>query len=780
MIFNFFLAFPPAALYKLYRRFAIHKRPCSFPPYRNFSRSIPFPLSLAPKTLKTSVADSAFSIKNLCVPLVLATCLPALVLWLWTTGALDSLHAMFIWRRGFERVTPPGFATLALACLAFSIITALVVHTQGMRRRLIYLLASLGLLCAASFLVSRFAGFDIGFVPIALSGVTTFIGVHVGVYLWRVWSADTDLSSDIERAVKRSSAYTGTMRREASLDTGLHLLQMMLDCDEAVVYRLDAGGLLTPAARLRVAGSNGTNEHTDSNARPPERNAEAANQAWRDGVRLCETAIRKGDFEVLHTKQLVHTASTQAMPDASDDEQIATSPKPTHAARVAVPLLSDERVVGALLVNLPQGFNPDDRPLLEATGSQLARDLQRDGYARDTAQRSPLPACLSTTASQKRVTGFNLINGKLLEASFPAHALDASDSGYAIASLDGQLAFVNQAMRNFADIDRATLAKFDLFQLLDRFRSHGFDEPVIAVRRVMQTGTEYTRELYFTERDQTLSFRIQLITDTAAAHQHHPLPSTTVSPNASRAPLCLIVTVRDVSQMKEHERLRSDMVSLMSHELRTPITSINGFAELLAGDENLPADAREFLTIISNESQRLSRMIDNFLLVTRLEQGDKRHGSKSPLLLDDVVRETISQMQPTARRKRIRLVERSVTRLPPVIADRSLITQAVQNLVDNAIRYSPERTTVSIGAELDAEVIRISVEDRGYGIPPEDLDRVWEKFFRVVREGEDKDEESTGLGLSFVREVVEQHGGAVGVASQIGRGSRFHFTLPRV
>ncbi len=702
---------------------------------------------------------------------MLATCLPAFVLWLWTTGWLESLHAVFIWRRGFERVMPPGFAPLAGACLAFAFITALVVQKQGARRTLIYFTVSLIALCAASFGVSRFAGYDIGFVPLVLSIVTTFIGVH----LWRVWSLDANLSSDIERAVKRSSDYTGTMRREASLDTGLHLLQMMLGCDEAVVYRFDARGHLIPAARLRLAGSN---EHIDTNGRP-ERNAEAANHAWREGVRLCETAIRKGEFQVLHTKQIVHTASPQATPDMPD-EYIAASSKPTHAARVAAPLSTDERIVGALLVSLPQGFNPDDRTLLEATGSQLARDLQRDGYARDTAQRSLLPACLSTTASQKRVTGFNLINGKLLEASFPAHALDASDSGYAIASLDGQLAFVNQAMRNFADIDRATLAKFDLFQLLDRFRSHAFDEPVIAVRRVMQTGTEYTRELYFTERDQTLSFRIQLVTDTAAQHQHHPMPSTTVSPNASRAPLCLIVTVHDVSQMKEHERLRSDMVSLMSHELRTPITSINGFAELLAGDENLPADAREFLTIISNESQRLSRMIDNFLLVTRLEQGDKRHGSKSPLLLDDVVRETIAQMQPTARRKRIRLVERSVTRLPPVIADRSLIMQAVQNLVDNAIRYSPERTTVSIGAELDAEVIRISVEDRGYGIPPEDLDRVWEKFFRVVREGEDKDEESTGLGLSFVREVVEQHGGAVGVASQIGRGSRFHFTLPRV
>ena len=113
-------------------------------------------------------------------------------------------------------------------------------------------------------------------------------------------------------------------------------------------------------------------------------------------------------------------------------------------------------------------------------------------------------------------------------------------------------------------------------------------------------------------------------------------------------------------------------------------------------------------------------------------------------------------------------------------ADKSLISQAVKNLVHNAIKYSPERTTVTVSTALEAEAVRVCVEDRGYGIPSESIDRVWEKFYRVVREGEDKDEESTGLGLSFVREVVEQHGGRVDLESEPGRGSKFSFTLPRL
>jgi len=218
----------------------------------------------------------------------------------------------------------------------------------------------------------------------------------------------------------------------------------------------------------------------------------------------------------------------------------------------------------------------------------------------------------------------------------------------------------------------------------------------------------------------------------------------------------------------------------MSHELRTPITSINGFAELLTTEENLPEQAKEFVTIIANESQRLSRMINTFLTVTKLERKDRQEVLKIPLRLDEVVRETVAGLQKDARKRRIRLIEQPTQRLPPVAADKSMITQAVKNLVSNAIKYSPERTTVTISTALEAETVRLSVEDRGYGIPAEAKDRVWEKFYRVVRDGQEKDEESTGLGLSFVREVVEQHGGSVDLDSEVGRGSRFSFTLPRL
>jgi len=285
---------------------------------------------------------------------------------------------------------------------------------------------------------------------------------------------------------------------------------------------------------------------------------------------------------------------------------------------------------------------------------------------------------------------------------------------------------------------------------------------------VLQSGEAYEGELNFTERGQTLGLRIALLRDQTKRNDE------------VGEPLCLAITVRDLTRLKQYEQLKSDMISLMSHELRTPLTSINGFSELLVADDAVPEHLREFVTIIANESQRMSRMINTFLAVTQLERKDKQEVLKIPLKLNDIVREIVTSLQPAAKKKRIRLVERPADRIPPVAADKSLISQAVKNLVHNAIKYSPERTTVTVSTALEAEAVRVSVEDRGYGIPSESVYRVWEKFYRVVREGEDKDEESTGLGLSFVREVVEQHGGRVDLESEPGRGSKFSFTLPRL
>jgi signal transduction histidine kinase len=450
---------------------------------------------------------------------------------------------------------------------------------------------------------------------------------------------------------------------------------------------------------------------------------------------------------------------------AATGKLVAASDAELNQLTVAVPLLHEHENAGVLLIRPAAQLEDDDKLLLEAVASQFARNLKRESFANNKARTRSL-SFFSQRGSRRKIDALNVLKAITVEQRCEARALANINDGVAIAYLDGTLALTNPTLLRFAGLTPERAQQLDLIGLLHNFRTDIFDEPEIAVRRVLQTGIDYEGELGFDQKNLILNLRISLLRDQQDA--------------GAGEPIGIAVYVRDLTQTKEFEKLKSDMISLMSHELRTPLTSINGFAELLTVDESVPAQAREFVSIIANESQRMSRMINTFLSVTQLQRSDKQEVLKIPLRLDEVVRETIASLQPVAKKKRIRLLEQPAHRIPPVAADKSLITQAVKNLVHNAIKYSPERTTVTVSTALEAEVVRVCVEDRGFGIPTEAKERVWDKFYRVVREGQEKDEESTGLGLSFVREVVEQHGGEVQLDSIEGRGSKFSFTLPRL
>lgn len=724
------------------------------------------------------MSEQNFFARRLTGTLAVSVACALLVFGLWLGGALASAQAMFLLPIPFAHPLPPplwlAFALIAVVAIAGGVIT----HVCGARRAAFVAVIALVALGTASLVVSRLLNLDVLFVPLALALTLACLATQA----WRVARLDVRLQEKLRRTVPQQVTADKTNER---LLNGLRLLNTLLALDEAVVFRRGAHHALTPAARLRFNENAGgsTTAATNFAAHDSERN-----QVWRLCVQSCEAAIAGGEMIVQMSEITGATANVETPPPPPPGIHDTQSPHraiPASRASIALPLTHAGRAVGALYVRTEGNFNDEDRLLLEAIGSQLARDLlhdETDALLQRASKNFPI---LSIRTAHSRLNAFAYMSGALEERGYTEHVLEEADGAYAVAYLDGRIAFVNSAMRDSlktAGFDYDDAAPPDFFRVLKCFRTGVFDEPLLAVRRVLQTNQPYERELYFADRNQTLALRIALIRAPAAAMPATHGAGGDSPQNTATHPLCLALKVTDVSRLKELEKLKSDMISLMSHELRTPITSINGFAELLAGDETLPADAREFLTIIRNESQRLSKMINTFLQVSKLEQADRQEVFKIPLMLDDVVRETIQNFTADARRKRIRLVERNSTgqRLSPVIADRSLITQAVANLVDNAIRYSPERTTVIVGADLEADAVRVTIEDRGYGVPPEALDRVWEKFYRVAREGFDKEEESTGLGLSFVREVIEQHGGEVALESEMGRGSRFSFTLPRL
>lgn len=666
--------------------------------------------------------------KSLFVTFLVSLCAALVVLGLWAVGVLASAQALFV--RESDAVVAPQSWVAALLILSAGLISGFAVERAGARRALIYIGGPLLLLGTLSLFVSALLQVGIVFVPVVLAACLAALAVQAK----RLREVDAELTRNIMDAASEVNQLEGAAAG-ARLMSGLKLLEAVLPLEEAIIFHRDENGRLAPAARTR--------------GKAPGAKIEAdRNSTWREGLSLCERAALSG--QILTATKDSEGASGQG-----------------YVASVAVPLCHEGRAVGALLLRLREAFDESDRPLLSAVGAQLARSFHRD-EARKGMPRENLAAFLSQREAHKRLEAFRVVSGLLTEQRFGAEVLSETSDGHGVAYLDGTLAYMNPPMLQAARLEAGDAPKVDLFALLDRFRTGVFDEPSIAVRRVLQTGNAYERELYYPDRNQTLLVRIALCFARGSSDDAQP------------EPVCLAVTVRDVSRMKELDKLKSDMISLMSHELRTPITSINGFAEILAMDDTVPAESREFLNIIVSESQRLSRMIDTFLSVTKLEAADKQEVLKIPLKLDDVVGDMVINLQSAAKKKRIRLVQQSNGRLPPVAADKSMITQCVANLIDNAIKYSPEKTTVSVSTVLEADAIRVLVEDRGYGIPPESIDRVWEKFYRVARDGQEKDAETTGLGLSFVREVIEQHGGSVALESEVGRGSKFSFTLPRL
>ncbi len=648
---------------------------------------------------------------------------------LWYSGFLSSFSHAFVLGPTQEAVklVRPSITTLVILMFVLSGAVVAIIGRWGARRSFPWVGGGFIGLAVASLLSSWLFSLDVLFAPLALAAVISAFTMQ----LLRLLTQDTEFT---EKLVASSWKLESLKNNDAEdrLNSGLKLLDTVLMPSEGVVFRRDANGQLVSSARLRT---NGGSIDTGRNA------------TWREGVKLCERAIKSGDLVV----------------ENNESDDVATN--------IALPLRHEDRTVGALLLRVKKEFDDEDRALLTAVAGQLARNLQREEAHRETKTRSSL-AFFSVKESNHRLHSLYVLNGALLEQRVGLQALSEVGDGVALAYLDGRLAQVNSTLLGFARLTREESRNMGLFDLLDRFRTDVFDEPAIAVRRVLQTGVAYDGELNFSDRNEIYGLRISLVYDDVKRGPQ-------IKRNTPQ-PLCLALVVKDLTRLKQFEQLKSDMISLMSHELRTPLTSINGFAELLTADDELPEQAKEFVTIIANESQRLSRMINTFLAVTKLERKDRQEVLKIPLRLDEVVKETIATLTPAAKKRRIRLVEHPSDKLPPVAADKSMITQAVKNLVSNAIKYSPERTTVTVSTALEAEAVRLCVEDRGYGIPAEAKDRVWEKFYRVVREGEDKDEESTGLGLSFVREVVEQHGGNVGLESEPGKGSKFSFTLPRL
>jgi two-component system, OmpR family, phosphate regulon sensor histidine kinase PhoR len=240
----------------------------------------------------------------------------------------------------------------------------------------------------------------------------------------------------------------------------------------------------------------------------------------------------------------------------------------------------------------------------------------------------------------------------------------------------------------------------------------------------------------------------------------------------------VVAVLHDMTREKEVAELKSDFVSSVSHELRTPLASIKAYVEMLIdGEADDEKTTREFYEVIQNEANRLSRLIDNMLSISRIESGLVQV-NKHPQSLTIIMKEAIEVIAPQARTKRIQIVDKLTPVFYQTVADKDMLYQAVLNLLSNAVKYTPEGGTVTVETIVDEskKLVVGRISDSGVGIPPKDLPFVFDKFYRS--EANNHMAKGTGLGLSLVKHIVETvHHGRLYVQSEVGKGSSFGFEL---
>jgi len=239
-----------------------------------------------------------------------------------------------------------------------------------------------------------------------------------------------------------------------------------------------------------------------------------------------------------------------------------------------------------------------------------------------------------------------------------------------------------------------------------------------------------------------------------------------------------ILVFHDLTRLKQLERTREEFVANVSHELRTPLSLIKGYVEtLLDGARGNPEVAERFLKIIERNTQRLDLLIQDLLTISALES-ERIKLNLQPVELRPLVEKIFTDLKPPAENKNVELV----SQLPELTAtaDVNRLEQVLANLVDNAIKYGRAQGSVKVGGrKLEDGKLEIFVQDDGPGIPPEAIERVFERFYRVDK-ARSRDQGGTGLGLSIVKHIVQAHGGEVWVKSELGKGATFFFTLPAV
>lgn len=417
--------------------------------------------------------------------------------------------------------------------------------------------------------------------------------------------------------------------------------------------------------------------------------------------------------------RVARSGRAEVIPDVSMDAdfvRVAT----TTQSQMSVPVIREDRVIAVITIESRKlnGFTDAHLDFVEKLASRAAVAIDNARlFAETKREREKLSHILSNTADI-----------------------------VIVCSLDDRLILINQAalsaLRLYASenyLGRPFLEVFSHTTLTDIYRrARASGEPVVS--------------------------------ETILPNDRNYHVNITIQENVG----CIIV-MHDITPFKEMDRLKSDLIATVSHDLKQPLAVMNGYTELLMMHKKFDPTGMNFIEMVRKSIINMRQLIDDLLDLGKIESGIKL--DFQPIPVKSLIGECVESLRPTVLTKQMRLMAEIPDDLPPVHADRARLQQILINLIGNAVKYTQPEGWVKVNAEERDTMLRITVQDNGMGISPEDQIHIFDRFYRVRRPETDSIE-GTGLGLAIVKSLVEAHNGHIGLESRLGEGTTFYLLLP--
>ncbi len=420
--------------------------------------------------------------------------------------------------------------------------------------------------------------------------------------------------------------------------------------------------------------------------------------------------------------------------------------------RIAELLTAEKR----LFTNGRGRLSPDSNRLRFETGEEIET---KDNFP---VEKFYLPRGLEWKSDALGFLSRDLIN----RAAFVDSALRSIEDGLLIADREGQIIFANQSARRIFNLPERKLLGGNIFEQIFEAEKKISGSP----RDAEEMFTQLTVDQNSIERE--------IIVGTTDA-RHYVLRMAAVvgqGENDAGETLGIIATLSDITHHRELQKTKNDVIALVTHELRTPLTAIQGMSELLTEHRVEPEPQRKMLLTINTEAKRLAQMINEYLDITRLEAGAQTINF-APVAVESLIDRTLLMLEPLAAKREIKIAHCYLLNHTTVSADAERLAQMLTNIVGNAIKYSPLNTSITIETRAAGGMLEIIVADEGFGISPEQLPRIFDKFYRVSHR-QTVETPGTGLGLALAQEIAELHGGRISAESEPGKGSTFTIHLP--